>query len=135
MIKNEYCKKNFIISYILYFSYIIFNYFFKFRHSKENHIPNTNYYNINLVKKKRSIIDEETKNIIKRFKKDTNHTNIIQSLHNKQFNHINNIMKEKPNILPNFNNKNIMQYTNLLSSNILDKNFRYILIKIKYFKQ
>lgn len=83
---------------------------------------------MNLVKKKRSIIDEETKNIIKRFKKDTN---IIQSLHNKQFNHIDNIMKEKPNVSPNFNNKNIMQYTNLLSSNIVNKNFRYILIKIK----
>lgn len=80
---------------------------------------------MNLIKKKRSIIDEETKNIIKRFKKDTNHTNIIQSLHNKQFNHVNNIMKEKSNI-SNFNNKNIMQYTNLLSSNILNKNFRYI---------
>lgn len=78
---------------------------------------------MNLVKKKRSIIDEETKNVIKRFKKDINHTNIIQSLHNKQFNHINNIMKKKSNISPNFNNKN-MQHTNLLSSNILNKNFR-----------
>ncbi|CAK9804482.1 hypothetical protein ANTPLA_LOCUS4071 [Anthophora plagiata] len=95
--------------------------------SKENCKPNMNYESFNLIRKKRPIIDKETQNVIKRFKRDTKHTNPVQSLNNAnivQANPVNNALNETYTMLRNTNDENIMQHGNMFPSSILNTNFR-----------
>ncbi|KAK9308429.1 hypothetical protein QLX08_001595 [Tetragonisca angustula] len=95
-------------------------------HSKEYHRANVNYRNMDLLRKKRPIIDVETQNIIKRFKKDANYINSMQSSNNMnitQFNHIDTNMKENCNVPTDItlsNNNDIIQRKNMFSPNILN---------------
>ncbi|KAK1116740.1 hypothetical protein K0M31_018129 [Melipona bicolor] len=95
-------------------------------HSKEYHKANINYQSTDLLRKKRPIIDVETQNIIKRFKKDANYINSMQSSNNMnitQFNHIDTDMKENCNVsIDNItsNNNNDVQRKNMFPPNILN---------------
>ncbi|XP_060820573.1 uncharacterized protein LOC132909650 [Bombus pascuorum] len=96
-------------------------------HCKENYKPGINYQSMNLLERKRPIIDIETQNVIKRFKKDTNYINSLQSSNNSNivlFNHIDNFMKEKYNISTNVNKKDIIERKNMFSPKFLNTNFR-----------
>ncbi|CAK9824976.1 hypothetical protein ANTRET_LOCUS3063 [Anthophora retusa] len=95
--------------------------------SKENCKSNMNYENFNLIRKKRPIIDKETQNVIKRFKRDTKHVNPVQSLNNVnivQANPVNNVLNETYTMLRNTDDENIMQHENIFPSSILNTNFR-----------
>lgn len=111
---------------------MIFKSLYKYRHSKENYKPN-NYYQSTSLKRKRCIIDEETENLIKRFKKERDqkiHTlQTSRDINIQQSNHIDNNMKQTHDIITNINTKNIIQQTNMFSSNVLTTNLRYLLNK------
>nr|XP_034195845.1 uncharacterized protein LOC117611752 [Osmia lignaria] len=97
-------------------------------HTKENYKPN-NYYQGTSLKRKKCIFDEETQNIIKRFKKERNHKihtlQTSRDINIPQSNHVDNNMKQIHDIITNINtNKNIIQETNMFSSNVLTTNLR-----------
>lgn len=97
-------------------------------HSKENYKPNNNYQDTTLLKKKRSIIDEETQSVIKRFKKDTNHNNVIQSLSNRSNTHCNYVVENVIKTMHNASTSTVagtMGQENMFTPNILNTNFRY----------
>lgn len=86
---------------------------------------------MNLLERKRPIIDIETQNVIKRFKKDTNYISSLQSSNNTNivlFNHIDNFMEEKCNISTVVNKKDIIERKNMFSPKFLNTNFRYCTI-------
>ncbi|CAL7945326.1 unnamed protein product [Xylocopa violacea] len=91
-------------------------------HCKENYNP-IRYQGNNITRKRKSVIDEATENVIKRFKCDTNRMNSVQLLNNTnvQPNCTNNIFKEIQNISTNVNDRNIVRHKNMFSS---DTNFR-----------
>ncbi|XP_053995989.1 uncharacterized protein LOC128885760 [Hylaeus anthracinus] len=95
-------------------------------HSKENYKQNINYQDITLLQKKRPIIDKETQSVIKRFKKDAIHTNVMQTLsdkNNRQSNYVESALKKTNDTSTNTLSKSV-QWENMFSSNILNSNFR-----------
>ncbi|XP_076748722.1 uncharacterized protein LOC143422159 [Xylocopa sonorina] len=70
-------------------------------HCKENYNPLIRYQGNSITRKRKSVIDEATENVIKRFKCDTNRSNSVQLLSNTD-----------------------MQTNTLSTSDILNTNFR-----------
>ncbi|XP_012140672.2 uncharacterized protein LOC105662494 isoform X1 [Megachile rotundata] len=94
-------------------------------HSNENYKPN-NCQSISSLKRKRFIIDEETENIIKRFKEDRNHKShsvkVLDDISIPKTNHVYNNMIKTQNVVTNINANNILQQTNKIPSNVLCTN-------------
>ncbi|XP_043261691.1 uncharacterized protein LOC122402734 [Colletes gigas] len=98
-------------------------------HSKENYKPNTNYQDIALLKKKRPIIDEETQNVIKRFKKDTKLTNFTQTLggkSNMQSNYVVKTHDVSTNTVAESRRRKDIFTSNILNENLRDPLSKYI---------
>ncbi|XP_076387791.1 uncharacterized protein LOC105662494 isoform X3 [Megachile rotundata] len=111
-------------------------------HSNENYKPN-NCQSISSLKRKRFIIDEETENIIKRFKEDRNHKShsvkVLDDISIPKTNHVYNNMIKTQNVVTNINANNILQQTNKIPSNVLCTNLRifyqYLSMKPHFFKK
>ncbi|XP_076227807.1 uncharacterized protein LOC143174181 isoform X2 [Nomia melanderi] len=100
-------------------------------HSKENYKPNSIRQDIFSLRRKRPIIDEETQNIIKRFRKDSNInvSNFVQTPVDTSTKHCNcvidSIMRSPHKVSTNIDvTGNVMRQDNLFTSKVLNTHLR-----------